>query len=210
MEMDRIENNAVAAQARRSAPLKSAVTLVLCLGATWVSAAQAPGAAAFVSAQQAAMKPLAAFDGVWRGPAVVTQPDGTKLQLTQTERVGGMLDGSIKVIEGLAYDAAGQPAGFNAFAIISYAPDTRKFNFRSYAQGRAGDFPLEVAPNAFTWTIPAGPSATIRYAAKIENGTWTEIGERIVEGQTPVRMFEMKLQRIGDTDWPSGGAVQFK
>jgi hypothetical protein len=183
---------------------------MLCLAATWASAAQAPGAAAFVSAQQDAMKPLAAFDGVWRGSATVIQPDGTKLQLTQTERVGSMLDGSIKVIEGLAYDAAGQPAGFNAFAIISYAPDAKKYNFRSYAQGRAGDFPLEIGPNSFTWTIPAGPAATIRYAAKIENGNWTEIGERIVEGQPPVRMFEMKLVRVGNTDWPSGGAVRSK
>jgi hypothetical protein len=185
----------------------SALALLVC--ATWASAAQAPGAASLIAAQREAMQALAAFNGTWRGQAIVTQADGSKLTLTQTERVGGMLDGSVKVIEGLAYDAQGKPAGFNAFAIISYAPDTRKYNFRSYAQGRMGDFPIEVTADGFTWSIPAGP-ATIRYAATIKDNTWTEIGERIVEGRPPMRIFEMKLQRIGDTQWPNGGAVQPK
>jgi hypothetical protein len=162
-----------------------------------------------MDAQRQGMKAFDALDGTWRGQAIVSQPDGTKLTLTQTERVGPMLDGSIKIIEGLAYDSTGRPAGFNAFAIISYAPDTQKYNFRSYAQGRMGDFPLEVRPNGFAWSIPAGP-ATIRYVATVENNIWTEVGERIVEGQKPMRIFEMKLQRIGDTDWPSGDAVQAK
>jgi hypothetical protein len=51
------------------------------------------------------------------------------------------------------------------------------------------------------------PGASIRYTAVIEDGIWTEVGERIVEGQEPFRFLEMKLQRTGDTSWPAGGAV---
>jgi hypothetical protein len=47
----------------------------------------------------------------------------------------------------------------------------------------------------------------LRYTATVRDGVWTEIGERIVEGKPPVRTFEMRLKRIGSTDWPAGGAV---
>jgi hypothetical protein len=116
-----------------------------------------------------------------------------------------LLDESIKIIEGRGYAPDGT-LRFNAFAVISYSPQTEKYNFRSYAQGDSGDFPLEVRPDGFTWSIKAGP-ASIRYTATAKDGVWTEIGERIVEGQPTVRTFEMTLRRIGGTDWPSAGAV---
>lgn len=58
----------------------------------------------------------------------------------------------------------------------------------------------------YTWEIPAGPMA-IRYRAVITGGTWTETGDRIMPGRDPVRFFEMLLTRLGDTDWPTAGAV---
>ena len=45
------------------------------------------------------MAPLAFMDGVWRGPAWTILPSGEKHNITQTERIGPFLDGSIKVIE---------------------------------------------------------------------------------------------------------------
>jgi hypothetical protein len=47
----------------------------------------------------------------------------------------------------------------------------------------------------------------IRYTAVVKDGTWTEVGDRIAPGREPVRFFEMKLTRVGDSDWPSAGAV---
>jgi hypothetical protein len=76
----------------------------------------------------------------------------------------------------------------------------------SNAQGSVGDFSFKPAADGFVWEIPAGPM-TIRYTAVIKNGAWHEVGERIAEGKEPVRFFEMNLKRIGDTDWPAGGAV---
>ena len=34
-----------------------------------------------------------------------------------------------------------------------------------------------------------------------------EIGERVVPGQAPAQFFEMNLKRIGDSAWPTAGAV---
>ena len=64
------------------------------------------------------MLPLASMDGVWRGPAWTILPSGEKHSVTQTERIGPLLDGSVKVIEGRGYDADGKVA-FNAFGTIS-------------------------------------------------------------------------------------------
>ena len=52
--------------------------------------------AAVIRAQAAAIAPLSMFDGAWRGPATIQMPGGKALQLVQTERVGPMLDGSVR------------------------------------------------------------------------------------------------------------------
>jgi hypothetical protein len=77
---------------------------------------------------------------------------------------------------------------------------------RSYAMGMTGDFPVMLTSDGFAWEIPAGP-ATIRYQAIVKDGTWTEVGDRIVPGKNPVRFFEMRLTRVGDSEWPQAGAV---
>ena len=95
------------------------VVALLALGATSGALAQGrPDSAALIGAQREAMKALAFMDGAWRGPAWTLLPSGIKHEITQTERIGPMLDGSIKVIEGKGYEPDGRPS-FNAFATIS-------------------------------------------------------------------------------------------
>ena len=182
--------------------------------AFWIAVAGvAPGAfgqgrpdpAALIAAQKEAMAPFAFMDGVWRGSAWTLLPSGEKRTLTQTERVGPFLDGSVKVVEGRGYDADGKVA-FNALGIASYDPATKKYTMHSYAMGHSGDFALTPTADGFVWEIPAGPM-TIRYTAVIKDGTWKEVGDRIAPGQEPVRFFEMTLSRIGDSDWPAAGAI---
>lgn len=164
-----------------------------------------PDPAALIAAQREAMVPLAYMDGVWRGPAWTILESGEKHNVTQTERIGPFLDGSVKVIEGRGYGADGK-VGFNAFAVISYSPEKRGFVMHSYAMGHVGDFALTPTADGFVWEIPAGPM-TIRYTAVIKDGTWREVGDRIVPGKDPVRFFEMNLKRVGDTSWPAAGAI---
>src|SRR5690349_11898034 len=132
-----------------------------------------PDPAALIAAQKQAMLPLAVMDGIWRGAASTVLPSGQKHDVTQTERIGPFLDGSIKVIEGRGYDAEGKVT-FNAFGTVSYDPSTQKYTVHSYAMGRAGDFPLTVTPTGYIWEIPAGPM-TIRYTATIKDGSWNEV-----------------------------------
>jgi len=160
------------------------------------------------AAQREAMQRLAVMDGVWRGPAWTILPSGEKHTVTQTERIGPFLDGSVKVIEGRGYDPDGKVT-FNAFGTISYNPVTRVYTLHAYAQGQVGDFVLTPTADGYVWEIPAG-SMTIRYTAVSKDGAWREVGDRIMLGKEPVRFFEMNLKRIGDTNWPAGGAVSPK
>ena len=164
-----------------------------------------PDPAALITAQREAMAPLAMMDGVWRGPAWTILPSGEKHNITQTERIGPFLDGSIKVIEGRGYNADGK-VGFNAFGIISYDPATKAYTLHSHAQGQVGDFILKLTADGYVWEIPAG-AMTIRYTAVIKNGGWLEVGDRIMPGKEPVRFFEMNLKRVSGTNWPAAGAI---
>ena len=170
-----------------------------------VSAQGRPDSAALIAAQREAMKSLAVMDGVWRGPAWTILPSGQKHNITQTERIGPFLDGSIKVVEGRGYNEDGS-VGFNAFAIIAYDPATKVYTLHSHAQGQSGDFVIKPTADGYVWEIPAGPM-TIRYTAVIKDGTLREVGDRIIPGKEPVRFFEMNLKRVGDTDWPAAGAI---
>ena len=180
----------------------------LAIASPSASAAGAPDSALLLAAQRQSMQSRSMFDGTWRGAAKIILTDGKELLVTQTERVGSFLGDTVKLIEGRGYAQDGTRP-FNAFAVTSYSPQNQKYNLRSYAQGYSGDFPLEVKADGSAWSIKAGP-ATLRYTATLKDGLWTELGKRIVAGQAPVKTFEMSLRRIGNTDWPAGGAVPAK
>ena len=161
-----------------------------------------------LAAQRIAMSKLAYLDGMWRGSVTTTLPNGNKLELTQTERVGPFLDGAIRLIEGRGHEADGR-VSFNALGTISFDDKTGVYSLHSNAQGYVGDFVLAVKPDGFIWEIPAGPM-TLRYTATIKDNVWHEVGDRLVPGKDPVRFLEMSLKRVGDTSWPAAGAVPLK
>jgi len=184
----------------------SLLLVVAGLGMLWTASAQAPPApATLIAAQREAMVRLAYMDGVWRGPAWTILDSGQKHTITQTERIGPFLNGSVKVIEGRGYDADGT-VSFNAFGTISHDSVKREYTLHSYAHGRVGDFVLKLTSDGYVWEIPAGPM-TIRYTAVVKDGVWHEVGDRIAAGKEPVRFFDMRLTRVGDTNWPAAGAV---
>ena len=182
-----------------------ALLMTMAVAALTASAQQRPDTAALIAAQRQAMAALAMMDGVWRGPAWSITPSGEKHNITQTERIGPFLDGSIKVIEGRGYEPDGR-VSFNGFAIISYDSAKRAYTLHSHAQGYVGDFVFKPTADGYTWEIPAGP-VIIRYTAVIKDGALREVGDRIMEGKEPVRIFEMNLKRVGDTKWPAAEAV---
>ena len=176
--------------------------LLLAVAAT---AQERPDPVALMAAQRAAMATFAFMDGAWRGTATMVRPNGEKHTIVQTERVGPMLDGAVKVIEGRGYEADGGTS-FNALAILSYDVATKTYRMRSHAMGMTGDFVVQRTPDGFAWEIPAGPT-TIRYNAVVKDGVWIETGDRVAPGRDPVRFIEMRLERIGDSTWPAAGPV---
>jgi hypothetical protein len=175
--------------------------------AAWppATAAQPADAAALIASQREAMGALAILDGAWRGPASVTEPDGKRISFVQTERIGPLLAGSIKVIEGRGYDDTGG-VRFNALGIVSYDPVKRSYTLHSHALGRVGDFSFVPTGDGYRWEIPL-PSGRLRYVATIRDGELHEVGDLALDGREPVRVFEMRLKRIGATDWPAAGAI---
>jgi hypothetical protein len=148
-----------------------------------------PDPATLIAAQKEALVKLAFMDGVWRGPAWTILPSGEKHNITQTERIGPLLDGSVKVIEGRGYDPDGKVT-FNAFGTISYDPARKAYTLHSHAMGNVGDFVLTPAADGYTWEIPMGPTM-MRYTAVIKDGAWKEVGDRIAPGKEPVRFFDL-------------------
>ena len=187
----------------RSVLVSAAVAVALSASAV---NAQVPAQPAGTEAQRQAISALDFMDGEWRGEAVVHGPGGGSMTLVQTERVGSMLGGSIKVIEGRGYAADGSTQ-FNAMAIVSWNAREGRYGFRSYANGYSGDYKFEPTPDGFRWETPAGPNARVVYVATVKDGVWHEVGDYVAEGQPSRRMIEMTLRRIGDSQWPAGGAV---
>ena len=177
--------------------------------AVFGAAAQPPDAQALLVAQKEAMKAFSAMNGVWRGPAWTIIPGGKKLELTQTERAGPMLDGTLKVVEGRGYLPDGT-LGFNAFGVISYDVRAKKYTMRSWAMGQSGEFAITPTADGYVWERPAGPGAIMRYTASVKGDTFSETGEFIAEGRPPARIFEMNLKRVGDTAWPAGDAAPMR
>lgn len=168
-------------------------------------AQQPPDPGALIAQQREAMERLPKMDGLWSGTAWVVLPSGERKDLLQTERVGSMLDGTIKVIEGRGTTSTDGRLAFNAFAILSFDPQNGRYSLRSYAQGRAADFAFTLHPDGYEWEMAAGPSRIV-YTAQIGQGSWHEFGERLLPSGGRLRFFEMDLRRIGDTDWPAAGA----
>jgi hypothetical protein len=159
-----------------------------------------------IAAQREAMAALAFLDGAWRGGAETQSPPQGFIQ---TERVGTMLGGTVRVIEGHGRDGTGKTV-FNALGIVSFDPAKRSYSLRSYAMGFVGDYPLTVRSDGFSWGHPMGPGVEMRYTATVKNGEWHEVGHRIAGTAPPVRVFEMRLRRLGSTGWPQEGAVPMR
>lgn len=187
--------------------LRTLILAALMLIATVVSnaVAQPPSAEALKAQQRKALAPLESMRGTWRGTAWRMTPQGKRVEFTQTERVGAMLDETIQVVEGAGWDSAGKRI-FHAFATMALDPSTGKLQMHSHAEGRVGDFEIKLTESGFTWEYAAGPM-TIHYVATVADDRWHEYGERILEGRDPIRFMEMNLKRIGDTKWPAEGAI---
>lgn len=185
--------------------LRKAYSIDLIRGAVLAAAAMAiiPAVSAqpFNSRSQPTTEAVAFLDGVWIGQAKMILPDGKTLNFEQMERVGPMMDGEVRIMEGKGRDPSGKTV-FNAFTVFSQTPDT-SIEMRSYTMGHASSRKLDIRNGkGFVWELQ-DRGQTIRYTADVADGIWSEIGERIGPDGKTFQFFEMTLKRVGDTDWPA-------
>ena len=156
--------------------------------------------------QRQAMQTLAWMDGEWVGEATISMGPGQTSAHPHTERIGPMLGGSIKVIEGRTTGGPDGAPAFNAFAVVSWDDATDRYTMRSYANGEVGDFPLEATTDGFRWTTPV-PGGEMRYVTTFKDGEWVETGEFVMPGREPMPVIELRLRRRGDSNWPAADPV---
>jgi hypothetical protein len=143
---------------------------------------------------------LAMFDGVWIGPARMTGRDGSVTTFEQMERIGPMLNGEIRVMEGKARDADGRTL-FNAFTVFS-ATDDGQIEMRSHIYGDQSARLIEPKSDGYVWRTQTAVG-TMVYDITVRDGVWHETGVIELPDGRRVAFFEMTLTRVGDTDWPS-------
>jgi len=149
---------------------------------------------------------LSMMQGLWKGSATGMGPEGKPFAITQTERVGALLDGRLVAIEGRGYDAD-TTLKFNAFAVISRGDKPGTLEFRAYQGDDAGTFAMSVDGRVVRWQRPAGPGAIVRFTIDFTQGNWHEIGEYLADGKPPAKIIELNLSRVADTDWPRANPV---
>lgn len=154
--------------------------------------------------QKSAISALDFLDGEWVGSAKGHTEAGS-IDTIQTERIGSLLDGTVKLIEGRGYDASGATV-FNALAVISYDPKADRYRMRSYAQGHVTDADFTRTDDGFEWGFAAGPGR-MQFKATVRNGNWSEVGTFSVPGRPVVTTAQLELKKKGSTDWPRDGAV---
>jgi hypothetical protein len=172
-----------------------------------VAAIAMPAIAAETSANATALAKFDAMKGVWKGEAKGYGPGGVPFTVTQTERIGALLGGDILAVEGTGYQADGKVA-FNAFGVISWNAQTQGYEFRAYTGGHSGTFKMTPTNTGAVWEMPAGPNANIVSTITIKDGTWHEVQQYVAQGQPGRTVVEMKLKRVGDSDWPASGAIK--
>lgn len=142
---------------------------------------------------------LALLDGVWAGQARRRGADGIVESFAQTERIGPLLDGEIRLMEGSARDAEGRLL-FQAFTVFA-ADSSGNLEMRSWIPGNVSSRVLALRPDGFDWSADTA-SGQLRYHITIADGVWQETGEIALPDGRVLPFFEMTLHRVADSDWP--------
>ena len=163
-----------------------------------------PESDALVAEQREAMERVGWMDGVWRGTVTSAGPEGM-IELVQTERIGTIAGGTMRVIEGRGYDADGT-LQFNAAGIVTYDAAAGEYVMTSTARGMTARPWFKPTANGFEWGIETG-QVSISYVARHDDGEWVEEGFMAFPNQPKRQFMTMRLRRVGDTDWPGAGVI---
>lgn len=146
---------------------------------------------------RAAMARLSHLAGTWEGEArYQAGPDETHV-IHQRERIEPALEGTLLLIEGTG-TAEGGEVVHHAFGVIEHDPARGGYRMNAWlADGRSVDAAAELTDGGLSWGFETPDGARIRYRAASDGESWTETGERSVDGETWMPFFTMTLHRTG-------------
>lgn len=118
--------------------------------------------------------------GHWAGPAWFRQPDGTRHDVHQTERVELAAGGTVITIRGLGIEKMSDGTErtiHDAFAVVFRDRDGRPAMRAFTSQGQWIDATLELEPGKLTWRMQPVPEVSVRYVISVDaEGRWIERG----------------------------------
>jgi hypothetical protein len=118
--------------------------------------------------------------GTWEGPAWFRQPDGTRHEVHQTERVEPGAGGTVLAIRGLGVEKMSDGSErtiHDAFAVVFRDRDGRPMMRAFTSQGQWIDATLELEPGQLTWRMNPAPNVSVRYVISVDaDGRWIERG----------------------------------
>ena len=156
------------------------------------ASAQVPNTA---EAKKTEMKKLEKMAGQWRGSGWIQQGPQRET-FTGTETVQMKLDGLALLVEGNFSSPEGKVI-HQTLAVLSSNDKMTGYNFATYlANGIAGIQDFQVFSDHFEWGFPIPNVGQVRYTIKVDDLTWSEIGEFSRDGKTWSKNFEMKLDRL--------------
>jgi hypothetical protein len=143
-----------------------------------------------------AMNRIKILEGSWAGKGWI-QMGRERKNFIQTEAVVGKANGTVYVIDGLGVDEANQKPVHQAFAVISYDLNAKKYLIRAFlANGNYIDGNIKVdADGKIIWGYRHPQAGEIRYTITAFGGTWNEKGEMNRDGSAWIPIFEMNLTR---------------
>jgi len=166
--------------------------VVILVGPAW-SFAQAPTAA-----EREAMKKLDFLVGEWKGEGWMEFVPGQRRTFRGTEVVQSKLGGLLVTIEGLHSGRTEEEIVHNAFAVVSYDENAKRYRFQAHtARGGHEDAEAKVGDGQLVWGMKVPQFGDVRYTIKRDDkGRWFEVGEVSRDGKDWRKFFEMTLEPV--------------
>lgn len=149
------------------------------------------------------MSRLSFLVGQWRGEGWILMGRNERRTFRQSETVQSKVDGTVLVIDGLGKGVKtgdlAESVIHNAFAVISYDKDAKKFRWQAFrGDGTSFDVVPVIADKTIVWGFTDARAGEIRFTIKLnEKGQWVELGEMSRDaGKTWVQFFEMELDKL--------------
>jgi hypothetical protein len=146
-----------------------------------------------------AMKQVNFIAGSWKGSGWI-QMGPEKHEFNQTEKVVIKVNGAVVQIDGLGIDAKdGKTEIHNAFAIITYSPETKQYAMQAFRGdgARVDAYLIPTGDNSFEWGFKHPMAGNMKYTISVKDDVWTEKGEMSRDGKQWFPFLGMTLKRVG-------------